>query len=79
MKEETGLETRIIALIGVYSDPRRDPRGHFVTVAFNLEAVGGKLTAGDDAASVRLFDVGDLPAMATDHRKILCDALSQRR
>ncbi|MFA5312543.1 MAG: NUDIX domain-containing protein [Methanomassiliicoccales archaeon] len=79
MREETGLETRVASLSGVYSDPDRDPRGHFVTIAFNLEAEGGKLAAGDDAASVRLFDICDLPEMASDHRRILDEALRQRR
>jgi 8-oxo-dGTP diphosphatase len=78
MKEETGLETKVLAMSGVYSDPDRDPRGHFVTVAFNLEAVGGKLMAGDDAAGVLLFDASDLPKMAADHRTILENALRQR-
>ncbi|MCE5296990.1 MAG: NUDIX domain-containing protein [Euryarchaeota archaeon] len=78
MMEETGLETRIVGLSGVYSDPDRDPRGHFVTIAFNLEVIGGKLVSGDDAASVHLFSIGDLPEMASDHRRILKDALKQR-
>jgi len=78
MKEETGLDTRVIALSGVYSEPDRDPRGHFITIAFNLDVIGGKLVAGDDAAGVHLFEVDDLPEMATDHRKILADALRQR-
>jgi len=33
MSEETGLKIKICALLGVYSDPHRDPRGHTVTVA----------------------------------------------
>ena len=29
--EETGLVVRLKALLGLYSDPARDPRGHTVT------------------------------------------------
>ena len=31
--EETGLRVEIERLVGVYSDPKRDPRGHTVSVA----------------------------------------------
>ena len=33
-KEETGLEIELIGLVGIYSDPKRDPRGHIVSAAF---------------------------------------------
>ena len=32
--EETNIKVKIIKLIGVFSDPKRDPRGHTVSVAF---------------------------------------------
>ena len=41
--EETGLKTKIRDLIGVYSDPGRDPRGHTITIAYFLVKKGGKL------------------------------------
>lgn len=34
VREETGVEVRIGAVLGVYSDPKRDPRGHTVTVVY---------------------------------------------
>ncbi|HEA70288.1 MAG TPA: NUDIX hydrolase, partial [archaeon] len=36
-REETNVNIRIIRLIGVFSDPKRDPRGHNVTIAFLCE------------------------------------------
>ncbi|QLH75738.1 MAG: NUDIX hydrolase [Methanomassiliicoccales archaeon] len=78
VREETGLQTRVLGISGVYSDPERDPRGHFVTIAFNLEVTGGDLRAGDDAAGVGLHDPLSLPDMAADHREIIEDALRQR-
>ena len=43
VQEETGLVTRVVRMVGVYSDPSRDPRGHTITVAYALEATGGAL------------------------------------
>lgn len=71
--EETGLETKIKCLFGVYSDPSRDPRGHTVSVVFVLDVVGGALCSGDDAKSVKFFDLDRLPDLAFDHEKIVDD------
>src|SRR5207302_9192032 len=54
VREETGLETDVDRLVGVFSDPRRDPRGHTMSIAYALNAVGGKLHAGSDAAAIAL-------------------------
>jgi len=37
--EETGIKTRVKELLGVYSDPNRDPRGHVISIAFILEYI----------------------------------------
>ncbi|WXG42537.1 MAG: NUDIX hydrolase [Promethearchaeati archaeon SRVP18_Atabeyarchaeia-1] len=74
-KEETGLEVELIKIIGVYSDPNRDPRGHTVTICFLARQVGGELRADSDAESVRTFQSSSLPArLAFDHDRILADA-----
>ncbi len=73
VREETGLETRVARLVGVYSDPARDPRGHTVTAAYALERVGGELAAGSDAKGIVLLDPERLPSMAFDHAKIVAD------
>src|SRR4051812_3054373 len=36
--EETGLTVEVSRLVGVYSEPDRDPRGHNVSVAFSWPA-----------------------------------------
>ncbi len=70
--EETGLRVGVEDIVGVYSDPKRDPRGHFVSVVFMCEPVGGELRAGSDARSVKWFS--KVPeGLAFDHRKILKD------
>ena len=77
-EEETGLKTRVLDLVGVYSAADRDPRGHFITLAFNLQPIGGVLHGGDDAVEAQLFRLDLLPNMAADHHRILADALIKR-
>ena len=73
VKEETGLDVSDLRLIGVYSEPRRDPRGHVISIAFAARADLSRLKAGDDAAAAEA--VGDWRALslAFDHRKIIED------
>ncbi|MGE4274665.1 MAG: NUDIX domain-containing protein [Candidatus Methanomethylophilaceae archaeon] len=73
MLEETGLETEVLSLLGVYSDPGRDPRGHTVSLAFILRRTGGRLAAGDDAAEAGWFHLDRLPPLAFDHACIIAD------
>lgn len=73
--EETGLCVEIIGIVGVYSDPQRDPRGHTVSICY-LSKGSGKLKSGSDAASVELFELDSIPELAFDHNKIINDAKS---
>ncbi|MBU4265611.1 MAG: NUDIX hydrolase [Candidatus Altiarchaeales archaeon] len=75
-KEETGLDIEIERMVGVYSDPERDPRGHTVAVTFLCRRVGGELNAGDDAAEAKEFKIKEMPEMAFDHRKMVDDAMT---
>lgn len=74
-KEETGLDIELVRLLGVYSDPSRDPRGHTVTVCY-LARGFGKLKAGSDAKDIRLFGINEIPKLAFDHNKIIENAKS---
>ena len=73
--EETGLRGDIVDLLGVYSDPKRDPRGHTVSVVYVLK-VGGIVQVDDldDADEARWFDCVQLPELAVDHAEILAHA-----
>jgi 8-oxo-dGTP diphosphatase len=75
VEEETGLRTSVKRLVGVYSDSDRDPRGHTVSVVFELEVISGGLKGGDDAISAEVFDIDALPEMAFDHAVIIKDFL----
>lgn len=74
VEEETGLFTEVIGLVGVYSDPHRDERGHVVSVAYRLRAQGGRLRGGDDARKATWWPLRKLPPLAFDHTAILQDA-----
>jgi len=74
-REETGLEIELLGLVGVYSDPARDPRGHVVSVAF-LARGRGQLLAGSDARAAGVFSREGLHHLAFDHQKIISDALA---
>lgn len=77
-KEETGLDVKLIRQFHGYSDPRRDPRLHTVSMVFIAEAAG-KASAGDDATDVRIFGKDNLPdTIAFDHREILNDYFTGR-
>ncbi|MFX0098183.1 MAG: NUDIX domain-containing protein [Candidatus Hodarchaeota archaeon] len=75
-KEETSLDVEITKLVGVYSEPGRDPRGRTISVTYLCKPVGGKLKAMDDAADAKWFKVARLKELtfAFDHDKMLEDA-----
>ena len=73
--EETGLAVEVARLVGVYSDPDRDPRGHNVSVAFLARVLSGDLVAATDASEVAVLDPSSVE-LAFDHRKIIEDALN---
>ncbi|AEH07699.1 NUDIX hydrolase [Candidatus Protofrankia datiscae] len=81
LAEETGVFVDIADLkpVGTYSDPDRDPRGRYVTVAFAVRLHHAlKPTAGDDATAARWIPVHRAVAdgLAFDHARILTDTLT---
>ncbi len=74
--EETGLKVELDHLLGVYSDPDRDPRGHVISICFIAHQIGGKLKADTDASEVSKFKWEELKKikLAFDHAIILRDA-----
>ncbi|MCX7895048.1 MAG: NUDIX hydrolase [Thermoanaerobaculum sp.] len=72
--EETGVRVRVVALLGVYSQPGRDPRGHTVSVVYLCQPLTGQPQGGDDASRAQFFpELGAVP-LAFDHGQILADA-----
>ena len=77
--EETSMDVKLRCLLGCYSDPGRDPRGHTVSMIYVAQA-HGEPVAADDAANVGIFDPAavDVP-LAFDHARILQDYIRYRR
>ena len=72
-KEEVCLDVTLKALLGMYSDPKRDDRGHTVTAVYVAQATG-EPQAADDAKSLAVFDIDNLPdELAFDHAQVLED------
>ena len=80
VREETSLDIELVDILGVYSDPERDPRGHIMSTVFiayvpvnrnkSVEAL-----AADDASELEWIDLEAIPneKFAFDHKRILMD------
>ena len=72
-KEEVSLDVKLIELLGLYSNPERDPRNHTVTAVYIAEAEGMP-KASDDAKLCGIFTFDKLPTvLAFDHDLVLKD------
>jgi 8-oxo-dGTP diphosphatase len=77
-REETSLAVELQMLLGCYSDPQRDPRGHTVSIVY-VATARGEPRAEDDARTVLLADPAAAPPLAFDHGRILADYLERGR
>ena len=82
VKEEVSLSVEPLEILGVYSDPNRDPRGHIMSVVFiclTLGDLNGK--AGDDAKEMHWISLNEFENhdLAFDHKKILQDYVKWRQ
>jgi 8-oxo-dGTP diphosphatase len=76
-REETGLSVTLVALLGVYSEPSRDPRGHTVSIVY-VGRAHGQPQGGDDARTAQAWDPHAPPPLAFDHDRIVADYLRWR-
>ena len=74
MKEELSLDTELVKMFGVYSEPERDPRGHVISVVYILKSDGIPV-AKDDAKSIKIIGLNNFENFdfAFDHKKIIKD------
>ena len=72
LREETGVEKVYLEQLYTFGDPKRDPRGRVITVAYYALAPHTEiLHAGTDASDAGWFLFIELPSLAFDHRKIV--------
>lgn len=77
-KEEVYLDVKLTALLGIYSNPKRDDRGHTVAAVYIAEAIGLP-EAADDAKYCKVFSLDSIPKLlAFDHDQILIDFQAYR-
>ena len=74
LEEETSLIAKNLKLVGIYSDPGRDPRRHTISIAYLAEADIRHLKAGSDAAQAELVRDWAALDLAFDHQQIIADA-----
>jgi 8-oxo-dGTP diphosphatase len=78
LREETGIDADKPRLIGVYSDPHRDPRHHTISAAYLFFVDEAMPCAGDDAAAAEFVEDWKNVSLAFDHGRMLQDALELR-
>ncbi len=77
-KEELNVDIGLREILGVYSDPERDPRKHIVSIVFIADTEENP-QAGDDASDFEWVDLDDTSEFAFDHGKILEDYLKWKK
>ena len=72
MKEETSVAVNLREILGVFSDPQRDPRGRVISTVFICDYKGIP-EAGSDAGALKLYTLEEALALnlAFDHNSIL--------
>lgn len=74
MKEELGVSVKIKKLIGIYSDPKRDPRYHTVSAVYLCQRTKGKIKLNQEGSEFKFFPLENLPRkIGFDHREIIND------
>ncbi|HEX3698750.1 MAG TPA: NUDIX hydrolase [Polyangia bacterium] len=72
--EETGLAVELLDLLGVYSNPARDPRGIYTVSVVYIARADGVPQGGDDAAVAQIFPLDALPPdIVFDHPQMIAD------
>ena len=73
LNEETGLKDVFLEQLYTFSDPKRDPREHVVTVAYYalVNLSDHEVHASTDAKNAAWFCIDDVPPLAFDHDIIL--------
>lgn len=81
MKEETGVKDIYLEQLYTFGEPKRDPRGRVITVAYFalVKSSGIRLNATTDASEAAWHSVYRLPTLAFDHKKLLDYALQRLR
>jgi len=77
LKEETGLEGKMVSFVGCFYQESRS-YGSVIIFGYRVDAVNGELTAGDDMEAVQYYHLDSMPPVAFDsHRKLIAKLREQ--
>lgn len=81
VKEETGVKIKVMSLFNVYSEPKRDPRAHVISITFLARPIKGKPKPCKETVEARWFSLVNALRLklAFDHRKILLELRRLKR
>ncbi len=73
LEEETGVRDVYLEQLYTFGNPKRDPRGRVISVAYFalIDAERQQIVAADDAADARWHSVFKPPKLAFDHAAVL--------
>ncbi|MBT6690543.1 NUDIX hydrolase [archaeon] len=73
LEEEAGVRDVYLEQLFSFGEPKRDPRGRVVTVAYMalVNSEGIELKAATDVSDAKWFSIKDVPSLAFDHKEIL--------
>lgn len=76
VKEETNMNFIPERIVGIYSEPNRDPRGHTVSIVWAGKGDFENMKADDDAKDIKLLSLHDDLDLAFDHNVFVANFLS---
>ncbi len=81
LAEETGVDSLYLEQLYTFGEPKRDPRGRIVSVAYFalLDWKAVAVRAASDAKEARWFPVDAMPKLAFDHAAIVAYAKQRLR
>lgn len=87
VREETGLDVKIVRLIGIYSSPHRvieyadGNRFQIIAMSFEVEVISGELTLNDEVSEFGYFTPQEIETLALmeHHRERIADALVRQK
>jgi 8-oxo-dGTP diphosphatase len=79
LQEETSIDRLYLEQLYTFGDPKRDPRGRVISVAYYalIKLADYRISAATDASDVAWFAVSDVPSLAFDHDEILDVAIKR--
>jgi 8-oxo-dGTP diphosphatase len=73
VQEELGVGVVLHGLLGVYSEPGRDPRGSYISIAWRGSIAAGTPSPTEEAVEIKWLGRGEECLLGFDHGVIIRD------